>query len=86
MQGRERIFSFPLSIVFLEIKKKDYETTGKNKDKIIFQTLILRMWYIVKWIKKRNLSDSKIIKYACTMHMFWLVKLEKAFLQDYGIL
>ena len=34
---------FPLSVVFLEIKKKYYETTGKNKDKIIFQIHILRM-------------------------------------------
>lgn len=42
------MFSFPLSVVFPEIKKKDYETAGKNKGKIIFQIHILRMWYVIK--------------------------------------
>lgn len=39
MQGRERIFSFPLSIVFLEIKKKIMKQLAKIKIKLSFKHL-----------------------------------------------
>lgn len=37
MQGKERMFSFPLSVVFLEIKKNIMKQLAKIKIKLSFK-------------------------------------------------